>query len=199
MGSEEPWYQPPERQHLAGLRGGIKYFGGDQARSGSRRPSRCSPAKLVEPTIRGICVRSNKGSGPVTAGLQSEHPNGVFPCPAAQSILDVQKCAVPLAREGAATCPANQALHRPATTRPRPLPFLDNGACCRRAATSWRPPSRSHDAPKVGLIVTGSLVAGFAASVILPFLPVHTVDVDFATAMVLFGCGPSGGALGSAL
>ena len=35
--------------------------------------------------------------------------------------------------------------------------------------------------------MAGSLVAGFAASVILPFLPVDTVDVDFATAMVLFG------------
>ena len=42
---------------------------------------------------------------------------------------------------------------------------------------------RSH----VGGVVAGSLVAGFAAAVILPFLPVGTVDVDFATAMVLFG------------
>jgi pimeloyl-ACP methyl ester carboxylesterase len=35
--------------------------------------------------------------------------------------------------------------------------------------------------------VAGSLAAGFAAAVILPFLPVGTVDVDFSTAMVLFG------------
>ncbi len=45
------------------------------------------------------------------------------------------------------------------------------------------PPRRSH----VGRVVAGSLAAGFAAAVILPFLPVGTVDVDFATAMVLFG------------
>ena len=44
-------------------------------------------------------------------------------------------------------------------------------------------PRRSH----VGGVVVGSLAAGFAAAVILPFLPVGTVDVDFATAMVLFG------------
>jgi pimeloyl-ACP methyl ester carboxylesterase len=35
--------------------------------------------------------------------------------------------------------------------------------------------------------VAGSLFAGFAAAVMLPFLPVDTVDADFATAMVLFG------------
>ena len=35
--------------------------------------------------------------------------------------------------------------------------------------------------------MAGSLAAGFAAAVILPFLPVGTVDVDFSTAMVLFG------------
>ncbi|WP_405065538.1 alpha/beta hydrolase [Kribbella sp. NBC_01510] len=35
--------------------------------------------------------------------------------------------------------------------------------------------------------MAGSLAAGFVAAVILPFLPVGTVDVDFATAMVLFG------------
>jgi pimeloyl-ACP methyl ester carboxylesterase len=35
--------------------------------------------------------------------------------------------------------------------------------------------------------VAGSLAAGFAAAVILPFLPVDTLDVDFSTAMVLFG------------
>ena len=45
------------------------------------------------------------------------------------------------------------------------------------------PPRRSH----VGRVVAGSLAAGFAAAVILPFLPVGKVDVDFATAMVLFG------------
>ncbi len=42
---------------------------------------------------------------------------------------------------------------------------------------------RSH----VGRVVAGSLAAGFAAAVILPFLPVGTVDVDFSTAMVLIG------------
>jgi pimeloyl-ACP methyl ester carboxylesterase len=35
--------------------------------------------------------------------------------------------------------------------------------------------------------VAGSLAAGFTAAVILAFLPVGTVDVDFSTAMVLFG------------
>ncbi|WP_329475431.1 alpha/beta hydrolase [Kribbella sp. NBC_01484] len=35
--------------------------------------------------------------------------------------------------------------------------------------------------------MAGSLAAGFVAAVILPFLPVGRVDVDFATAMVLFG------------
>ena len=44
-------------------------------------------------------------------------------------------------------------------------------------------PRRSH----VGAVVVGSLAVGFAAAVILPFLPVGTVDVDFSTAMVLFG------------
>lgn len=39
----------------------------------------------------------------------------------------------------------------------------------------------------VGGIVAGSLAAGFAAAVILPFLPVDTVDTDFSTAMVLIG------------
>jgi len=39
----------------------------------------------------------------------------------------------------------------------------------------------------VGWVVAGSLAAGFAAAVILPFAPVGTVDVDFSTAMVLFG------------
>lgn len=39
----------------------------------------------------------------------------------------------------------------------------------------------------LGVMVIGSLAAGFVAAVILPFLPVGTVDVDFSTAMVLFG------------
>ena len=37
------------------------------------------------------------------------------------------------------------------------------------------------------MLVVGSLVTGFIAALILPFLPVGTVDVNFATAMVLFG------------
>jgi len=44
-------------------------------------------------------------------------------------------------------------------------------------------PGRSH----VGGVVAGSLAAGFAAAVILPLLPVGTVNVDFSTAMVLIG------------
>ena len=39
----------------------------------------------------------------------------------------------------------------------------------------------------LGGLVAGSLAAGFAAAVILPFLPVGTVDVNFSIAMVLFG------------
>jgi pimeloyl-ACP methyl ester carboxylesterase len=39
----------------------------------------------------------------------------------------------------------------------------------------------------LGRIVAGSLAAGFVAALILPFLPVGTVDVDFSLAMVLFG------------
>jgi pimeloyl-ACP methyl ester carboxylesterase len=39
----------------------------------------------------------------------------------------------------------------------------------------------------IGIVVAGSLAAGFAAAVILPFLPVDTVDMNFSTAMVLFG------------
>ena len=49
------------------------------------------------------------------------------------------------------------------------------------------PRRRSHDVLHVGTVVAGSLAAGFAAAVILPFLPVGTVDVNFSTAMVLFG------------
>jgi pimeloyl-ACP methyl ester carboxylesterase len=40
---------------------------------------------------------------------------------------------------------------------------------------------------RIGSVVAGSLGAGFAAAATLPFLPVGTVDVDYATAMVLFG------------
>ena len=56
-----------------------------------------------------------------------------------------------------------------------------------RVATRSLPRHRSHGALHVGTVVAGSLAAGFAAAVILPFLPVGTVDVNFATAMVLFG------------
>lgn len=64
---------------------------------------------------------------------------------------------------------------------------------------SWRsgPATRSDDpevrsAPgssRVGVagVVGGSLAAGLAAAVLLPFLPVATVDESFATAMVLIG------------
>ena len=39
----------------------------------------------------------------------------------------------------------------------------------------------------IGGAVAASLVAGFVAAVVLPFLPVNTVDVNFSTAMALFG------------
>src|SRR6476620_3964987 len=39
----------------------------------------------------------------------------------------------------------------------------------------------------IGRVVAGSLGAGFVAALLLPFLPVGTVDVNFSTAMVLFG------------
>ena len=39
----------------------------------------------------------------------------------------------------------------------------------------------------LGGVVVGSLAAGLVAAAILPFLPVGTVDVNFSTAMVLFG------------
>jgi peptidoglycan/LPS O-acetylase OafA/YrhL len=51
-------------------------------------------------------------------------------------------------------------------------------------------PSSGPDAGRrghIGWVVAGSLVSGFVAAVILPFLPVGTVDVNFSTAMVLFG------------
>lgn len=44
-------------------------------------------------------------------------------------------------------------------------------------------PRRSH----IGKVVVGSLAVGFAAALIFPFLPIGTVDVNFSTAMVLFG------------
>ena len=40
---------------------------------------------------------------------------------------------------------------------------------------------------RVGGVVAGSLAAGLVAALILPFLPVGTVDADFSTAMVLIG------------
>jgi pimeloyl-ACP methyl ester carboxylesterase len=57
------------------------------------------------------------------------------------------------------------------------------------------PTSDSHVPPDVpqrrrihlSRLVIGSLVTGFVAALILPFLPAGTVDVNFATAMVLFG------------
>ena len=60
---------------------------------------------------------------------------------------------------------------------------------------SETPPTSDDQAPPVpesrrtrlGGVVAGSLAAGFVAAVILPFLPVGTVDVDFSTSMVLFG------------
>jgi pimeloyl-ACP methyl ester carboxylesterase len=52
-----------------------------------------------------------------------------------------------------------------------------------QVASAVPEPRGSH----VGGVVAGSLAAGFAAAVILPFLPVGTPDADFATAMVLFG------------
>jgi len=55
-----------------------------------------------------------------------------------------------------------------------------NGDTVAPAAPGGR---RSH----VGRVVAGSLTAGFVAAVVLPFLPVGKVDVDFSTAMVLFG------------
>lgn len=64
-------------------------------------------------------------------------------------------------------------------------------------------PSRSETAPapdgqispdvperprvRVGKLVAVSLFSGFVAALVLPFLPAATVDVNFATAMVLFG------------
>jgi pimeloyl-ACP methyl ester carboxylesterase len=39
----------------------------------------------------------------------------------------------------------------------------------------------------VGIVVVTSLVTGFAAALVFPFLPVGTVNVNFSTAMVLFG------------
>ena len=39
----------------------------------------------------------------------------------------------------------------------------------------------------VGTVVSGSMAAGFATALILPFLPVGTVEESFSTAMVLIG------------
>ena len=52
-----------------------------------------------------------------------------------------------------------------------------------QTAASSPVPQRSH----IGRIVAVSLLAGLAAALILPFLPVATVDENFSTAMVLFG------------
>ena len=52
-----------------------------------------------------------------------------------------------------------------------------------RAAGAVPESRRGH----LGRVVAGSLVAGFVAAAVLPFLPVGTVDVNFSTAMVLFG------------
>jgi pimeloyl-ACP methyl ester carboxylesterase len=62
--------------------------------------------------------------------------------------------------------------------RSKTPPTSDN-----QAAPAGPEPRRSH----LGGVVAGSLAAGFAAAVILPFLPVGTVDGDFSTAMVLIG------------
>jgi hypothetical protein len=40
---------------------------------------------------------------------------------------------------------------------------------------------------RVGGVVAASLATGLAAALVLPFLPIGTVDTDFSTAMVLFG------------
>ena len=58
------------------------------------------------------------------------------------------------------------------------------------APTSGDPVARAAPGSRrsqVGGIVAGSLFAGLVAALIFPFLPVGTVDVDFSTAMVLFG------------
>ena len=46
-------------------------------------------------------------------------------------------------------------------------------------STGPQEPGRSY----IGEVVAGSLAAGFAAAVILAFLPVGTVNEDFSTAM----------------
>lgn len=51
-------------------------------------------------------------------------------------------------------------------------------------AAAPEPESRS---AHLGTVVAVSLAAGLVAAVTLPFLPVGTVDVNFSTAMVLFG------------
>ena len=48
-------------------------------------------------------------------------------------------------------------------------------------------PGRRRRGLGIGVVVVGSVVVGLVAALVLPFLPVGTVDVDFATAMVLLG------------
>jgi hypothetical protein len=64
---------------------------------------------------------------------------------------------------------------------------------------SWRSGTATrNDDPELGTapkpsrigiagIVAGSLAAGLVAALVLPFLPVATVDENFATGMVLIG------------
>ncbi|MEU8223553.1 alpha/beta hydrolase [Kribbella sp. NPDC048915] len=59
-----------------------------------------------------------------------------------------------------------------------------------RGSTTAAAPVQAAPAPKsrrIGTVVAGSLAAGLVAALLLAFLPVGTVDVDFSTAMVLFG------------
>jgi pimeloyl-ACP methyl ester carboxylesterase len=58
------------------------------------------------------------------------------------------------------------------------------------ATTSSEPTPTAVPEPRrrhVGGVVVGSLAAGFVAAVVLPFLPVGTVDDGFSTGMVLIG------------
>jgi pimeloyl-ACP methyl ester carboxylesterase len=49
------------------------------------------------------------------------------------------------------------------------------------------PAGRERRHAALSVVVVGSLLIGFAAAVLLPFVPVGMVDVNFSTAMVLFG------------